>query len=419
MNYKEMLKIELFYKLLSKSMSILKSISVLFVFGFSGVLDAHFFSLSIIGMVLSVPIIIELLYLKNIKIFLEEKDFDGISNLFYKSIFVTILGLISINIIFYFFQDDITIHNTIVLSCWSILFVSNAFIILLFRLMLNYKIIGKYFFFTPVLILLLAILINVFFNIKQELILSFSFLFSEIMLSTYLCFKLPIKRILRFNLLYFKFNYKKEVIIDIFYSFSLISSVYIIDLTDKYFAYQLGNGYTTILIYGSLFPLAIRQALDIKSVFYHKLQYSNSIKNDIKLLVTTIIWLLIIIFPLVVIFFILSYFVNYSLLKDITQISFEQFIDLVNVFKIYILILPVYIIWDMLYRVYYKNRQLEKLMKIMFFGLLINVLMNYIFIYNFKMTSNGIALSTFIVLFYYCTVASVQLFKNKNKEKFL
>lgn len=196
--------------------------------------------------------------------------------------------------------------------------------------------------------------------------------------------------------------FDKKKISQIVKSFSLISAVYIIDVTDKSFSYNLEGGYTTVLIYGSLVPLIIRQALDFKSVFYHRLQYSLTINSDLHIFYQTLKWLLCIIIPLIVLLSILLQFLKLNYLNKFIKITQEQFDDLLNVFNIYMLILPVYIIWDMMYRIYYKNNYLNKLFKIMLIGVILNYLLNYFFVNIIDLKTSGIALSTLIVLTIYC-----------------
>lgn len=401
-DYNNLFKLEILFKVLSKFFGLSKSLLVLFIFSFSGALDSHFYAFSLVGIILSISVVVELLFLQDLKRYYEQKKYSAISNLFYKLIFITIISTLLMGTILSIFQDVDIFQHIAILLIWSIFFVINSFFIILFRLNHQYKIIGIYFLLFPIFVMLSILLGHYILDYKSSLVVSISILVSEIILFCFLFLKLPSKNLLIFENSYLKLQYNKITIIKLLQSFSLISAVYLIDITDKFFAYRLGAGFTTILVYGMLAPLIIRQALDIKSVFYHKLQYSSSVNEDIAVFIKTLKWLSYILVPGIILFFTSSFFINYSLLNKFMDINQNQFDELVGVFLIYILILPIYIIWDMLYRIYYKNNLLSKLLFIISFGVLLNIVLNYVFITYFQMNTMGIALSTLIVLVSYC-----------------
>ena len=101
--------------------------------------------------------------------------------------------------------------------------------------------------------------------------------------------------------------------------------------------------------------------------------------------------------------YIVVQFIELSLVNRFIDITNDQFNDLIQVVNVYILILPIYIIWDMMYRIYYKNDYLNSLFLIMLIGVVLNYVLNYIFVNVLFMKTSGIALSTFIVLSLYCS----------------
>lgn len=401
MDYKNFLKTEVFFKTLSKVAGLGKSFILLFLFGFSKDLDSYYFALSLVGLLLSIPVVFELLYMGELKDKIEDNNIKSLNNLTLKFIsIVSVLLIFSISLVPFFYKDFV-LKNVLILLVWAFFFNLNSFNVLVLRIKHKYKIIGWYFLLFPLIITIILLFFYYLLNFRNSIIASFSMLLSELFLFIYLQLKTKTKLFFneKLNLISL---FDKKKISQIVKSFSLISAVYIIDVTDKSFSYNLEGGYTTVLIYGSLVPLIIRQALDFKSVFYHRLQYSLTINSDLHIFYQTLKWLLCIIIPLIVLLSILLQFLKLNYLNKFIKITQEQFDDLLNVFNIYMLILPVYIIWDMMYRIYYKNNYLNKLFKIMLIGVILNYLLNYFFVNIIDLKTSGIALSTLIVLTIYC-----------------
>lgn len=422
MDYKSLFKTEILFKVLSKGIGFGKSLILLFLFGFTKELDSYYLALSLTGIMLSIPVVFELLYMAELKDKIESNKLELLQNLGLQFLVVTaVCSFLSIIVVTFFYHEDV-LKNVIILLLWAFFFNLNSFIILVLRIRQQYKAIGWYFFFFPLITSIVLVLAFYGFNFKNAIIASLSMLVSEIILVFFLKHKVRTKLFFAEKIkLSFVFNKKRFS--QIIKSFSLISAVYVIDVTDKSFSYNLDGGYTTVLIYGSLVPLMVRQALDFKSVFYHRLQYSYSIQSDLQIFYKTLKWLVYIIAPIMIVLYIGLQFVELSLLNKFIDINNAQFYDLIQVVYIYILILPIYIVWDMMYRIYYKNDYLNNLFLIMLIGVVLNYVLNYMFVNYLFMKTSGIALSTFIVLFLYCSY-SFGLLKikelrelNKNRNK--
>lgn len=414
MDYKKFLKIEIFFKILSKGIGVGKSFLFLLIFGFSTQLDSHYFALSLTGIILSIPIVYELLYIGDLKKNIESKNIDFIQTSFLQLITISVISSLVVFIFISIFNSKDVLYHIIILFLWANFFIINSFNILLLRLENEYKTIGVYFLLFPLSVSLFIIVGHYLFQFNTSLLVSISILFAEISLVLFLKNKIAYKY---FNIskLFILSLYSKTRALQILKSFSLILVVYLIDVTDKSFSYKLDEGYTTVLIYGSLFPLMIRQALDFKSVFYHKLQDSLSIKNDLQIFYQTLRWFGYIIIPLIAILYLGSNFIKIEFLNKFIEIRENQFSDLMSVFFVYIFILPIYIIWDMMYRIYYKNDFLNKLFVIMFIGVFLNYGLNYFFVKILYLKTTGIALSTLIVLSSYC-LYSFLLLKIEEKK---
>lgn len=415
MDYKKFLKIEIFFKILSKGVGLGKSFLLLLIFGFSAQLDSHYFAMSLVGIILSIPVVYELLYMSDIKRSIEANDIDFIQNSFLQLIVISIICSLITLIFIVIFYDIILLYHVIILLFWTLFFIVNSFNILVLRVNHRYKTIGLYFLLFPLFVSIFVALAYYVFYFKNSIIVSVSILLAEALMVIYFNQKIAFKYLNLSKVKALKF-FNKERFIQTITSFSLIIAVYIIDVTDKSFSYKLEGGYTTVLIYGGLLPLMIRQALDFKSVFYHKLQESNSIKEDLIIFNQTLKWLLYLLLPIMTILFSIFQFINYKHLSKLFNFNELHFEDLMNVLFIYIFILPVYIIWDMIYRIYYKNKFLNKLFFIMLVGVILNYLLNYMFVYYFHMKASGIAFSTLLVLSIYCVYSFIILKVYANKE---
>ena len=69
-------------------------------------------------------------------------------------------------------------------------------------------------------------------------------------------------------------------------------------------------------------------------------------------------------------------------------------------------------IWDMFYRLYFRFKRIDSLVKIVFLGLLLNISANYIFGILLNLKEVGVVLSTLLTFVYY-NVVSLHVFKSK------
>ena len=101
-----------------------------------------------------------------------------------------------------------------------------------------------------------------------------------------------------------------------------------------------------------------------------------------------------------------------------TQEKWVLFFDIkkVSVFWNIVIIgaisIPFYMTWDMFYRLYFRFKRLDLLVKIVFLGLLLNVSANYTFGILLNLREVGVVLSTLLTFVYY-NVVSLHVFKSK------
>ena len=106
-----------------------------------------------------------------------------------------------------------------------------------------------------------------------------------------------------------------------------------------------------------------------------------------------------------------------EVLEDTIQKVFN--IDNIQVFKniiyIGILLMPLYIVWDLFYRFYYRESEIARLMILVLVGLLINITLNYGLGIYLSWGIYGVLISTLIVFLFY-NLMSYQYFFVKMKE---
>lgn len=122
MDYKNFLKTEVFFKTLSKVAGLGKSFILLFLFGFSKDLDSYYFALSLVGLLLSIPVVFELLYMGELKDKIEDNNIKSLNNLTLKFIsIVSVLLIFSISLVPFFYKDFV-LKNVLILLVWAFFF---------------------------------------------------------------------------------------------------------------------------------------------------------------------------------------------------------------------------------------------------------------------------------------------------------
>lgn len=105
-----------------------------------------------------------------------------------------------------------------------------------------------------------------------------------------------------------------------------------------------------------------------------------------------------------------------ELFEEVIKNTFhiENIIVFKNIVYIGILITPLYMLWDLFYRFYYREKKIHTLIKIVFVGFIINIVLNYLLGFSLSWGIYGILVSTLIVFLFY-NLLSFRYFFIKNK----
>jgi len=399
---------EIYIKLITKGLGVFRTLYLLLFFSISTALDNFYFAKSIVGVVILVNILFEITYSQQLN---ESKDnltfikkFNIILN---KASFI--LGFILVIISVLISNNLEIIIHVLMLSLWGILNINSNYFLLLFRYKeLNKRVLSYYLLIAIFDILLLLLILNFlesensFFSISVSLLISeflvFMLLFSKFFLSSYKCG----------NDNSVKLNLKKTRLYKVFLILAVIS---LIDVSDKFFLSFLGNGQITYYTYGLYAPLMIRQSLDIRSNFFVQINQAESL-NHIKLIFYKTLKRLAPFFLIGVIILISITELFEEVIKNTFHI--ENIIVFKNIVYLGILITPLYMLWDLFYRFYYREKKIHTLIKIVFVGFIINIILNYFLGFSLSWGIYGILVSTLIVFLFY-NLLSFRYFFIKNK----
>ena len=399
---------EIYIKLITKGLGVFRTLYLLLFFSISTALDNFYFAKSIVGVVILVNILFEITYSQQLN---ESKD-----NLTFIKKFNIILNKASFIIGFILVIISLLISNNLeiiihvlMLSLWGILNINSNYFLLLFRYKeLNKRVLSYYLLIAIFDILLLLLILNFlesensFFSISVSLLISeflvFMLLFSKFFLSSYK----------NGNDNSVKLNLKKTTLYKVFLILVVIS---LIDISDKFFLSFLGQGQITYYTYGLYAPLMIRQSLDIRSNFFVQINQAESL-NHIKLIFYKTLKRLAPFFFLGVIILISVTELFEEVIKNTFHI--ENIIVFKNIVYIGILITPLYMLWDLFYRFYYREKKIHTLIKIVFVGFIINIVLNYLLGFSLSWGIYGILVSTLIVFLFY-NLLSFRYFFIKNK----
>ena len=399
---------EIYIKLITKGLGVFRTLYLLLFFSISTALDNFYFAKSIVGVVILVNILFEITYSQQLN---ESKD-----NLTFIKKFNIILNKASFIIGFILVIISLLISNNLeiiihvlMLSLWGILNINSNYFLLLFRYKeLNKRVLSYYLLIAIFDILLLLLILNFlesensFFSISVSLLISeflvFMLLFSKFFLSSYK----------NGNDNSVKLNLKKTTLYKVFLILVVIS---LIDISDKFFLSFLGKGQITYYTYGLYAPLMIRQSLDIRSNFFVQINQAESL-NHIKLIFYKTLKRLAPFFFLGVIILISVTELFEEVIKNTFHI--ENIIVFKNIVYLGILITPLYMLWDLFYRFYYREKKIHTLIKIVFVGFIINIVLNYLLGFSLSWGIYGILVSTLIVFLFY-NLLSFRYFFIKNK----
>lgn len=400
---------EIFIKIFTKSLSVVRTIYLLFFFTISRTLDDFYFAKSIIGVVLLINILIEITYSNQIK-----KNRD---NILFAKVFLRLInkisiisGLTLILLSYFYFNELNIIFHIIVLTIWGIVNVNSSFLILLLRYRNKNKKVLRYYFSIAILDFSFLFLLIYFFSINfQFLSISLSLLLSEVFVF-FIIFRRFILKLINKNVEEsFKLNLEKETLVKVFIILILVS---LIEISDKLFLSFLGDGKITYYTFGLYAPLMIRQSLDIRSNFFVQINNSTSFDGLKKIFFSTIKKVSFFLVPGV--FLLLSILNIYdSTIKSLFEINDIQLFK--NIVYVGVVITPLYMLWDLFYRFYYRENKIKLLLLVVFFGLIINILLNYLLAFEYSLGIYGILFSTLGVFLFYNLFSYLYFFTNHLK----
>lgn len=405
---------EIFIKIFSKSLGVLRTIYLLYLFGAGNNLDDFYLSKSIIGLVILINILFETNYSNQLKKNVSDNNFVK-KFLILINKFGFFLCLIVLGSVFFYFGVASKIFIHVALLCiWALLNINSNYLLLVYRYKLkNYEVLIYYFLIALFDILLLMIIFNGLLNNSDYNYISISL---SMLVSELLVFFLVFYRFVKV-VFFFKADdtFKLNLDLETFYKvLGILIFVALIDITDKIFLSFLGEGKITYYTYGLYAPLVIRQSLDIRSNFFVQINMIHDMNDVNKVFFKTIKKLA-------------PFFITGSICLVIVTETFEN--QIVNWFKldnfsllksiiyIGIIITPFYMIWDLFYRLYYRQRMVKKLLTITLFGFLLNIIFDYVLSIVFNWGVLGVLISTLFIFAFYNFISYKTFFFNKNIHK--
>ena len=196
--------------------------------------------------------------------------------------------------------------------------------------------------------------------------------------------------------------------------------VYSIDATDKYFTTLLNSEKfgASLLIYGSLIPLILRNTFDVKTLFFTEINKEKKYINQLALFKIILFKIYKLYIPIMTIICILANYLGYYFLTIFElNFSLNQLKIIVSILIIYSFLTPLYIFWDLCYRFFHLYNHKISVTLLISIGYIINFIFNYVLALKYNMGVIGIALSTFIVYMFYTFISILYLiFLKKSHE---
>ncbi len=390
--------LEVLAKVSSKLLSLGRSLLMLLVFNFTEELDEFYYAFSLIGAVLMINILFEMIFLPKIR--QDEKEgIDRTDEYFGLLISIASILIVILVIVLGIIDKKVITINLTFLIAYAVLKVVSSFYVVRLRVHNEYKKLTFSFFLAALLTLFFTCASWYYFRELSFMMLSFPLMIAEFLVIGYLVFSTRELFALKisFHNLHSHLAYvSKEFLV----AAVILSIITLIDITDKSFANYLGNGSVSLLSYGLMTMLILRQSIDVKSQFYDKLGshkgraifvlQSKFLKRQIALVL--IGYAIIILGYLVIGKFILIEYLAIDLV-NLKRIE--------HVFLLSLIILPNYLYWDLNYRIYYHLKKLKSLLLVIISGFVINIILNWLFSVFMDFGVEGIVLSTLSVLVFY------------------
>lgn len=412
------LKLEVFTKLVTKMFGVARMFFILYFIGFSKELDSIFLIQSIAGIVLLLNIFIELNFSNRLLSSILKND-HSVYKVFWSYILLLSGAYLIITLIYFFFIDSLS---------------SNFLIILIFLIASIFNIIGY-----------LGMIESRLQNLKTKVILYyfltsfgllFHFIFFYWILSDgYSHFSIPLSVLvtdLLVVLLMFKNVFFKIILafrgMHLKWDRNFTTSIFVIgifvliDSTDKFFLKSFGSGILSAFSYGLYITIVARSILDVRSNFNAKLTSLKNEKKKIKTIFYKYLFILIKFYSyFLVALFVCVWFLSYHqeeimLIFGVLNISMENTNLLLKISLLGIIFYaPLYLIFDLTYRIYYAVNDLRFIFKISLIAFFINIILNQFFGIFFQLGAIGILLSS-ILVFSFLVITGLNYIKKLNPK---
>ncbi|MDP2502846.1 hypothetical protein BCT47_20935 [Vibrio splendidus] len=398
--------IELFGKAIAKASGLIKQFFVLIFIGVSQGLDTFYVATSLSSIILSLIAWSEIMLIPKMN-----KNLDNIDRLmsdYSGAMFaLSILCTILISIISVITLDIETAKWVVLIGIWSTINVTNSIKMLAFRVQGEMTPIFSYFSMTSIYGMVIFVCISIIsssFGFHGDIYIYILYI-SLIVPELYFFFKWhkPYQSE-QFNFeVYLLKKLLKELVLSsksrgiVF----ILILVYSIDATDKLFTTSVDGG-ASLLVYGSMLPLILRNVFDVKALFFSEIDKIGTIDVRLEKLKSIMLRLIILYCPIVSFLICVIYFIGWDIvvLLDLNFTSFE-FDSVLKILIIYSILTPTYIFWDLCYRVYYVYQYQKLVVGIVSIGFIINVALNYLFSIVFDLGVYGISISTLFVFSFY------------------
>jgi putative peptidoglycan lipid II flippase len=211
--------------------------------------------------------------------------------------------------------------------------------------------------------------------------------------------------------LHLKLYYDKTVSLILkyfFYLSALYGVLHLFILIDKAFSSTLGEKAVSALTYGLLVANIPRSVLRIEHMAITSLSEAENLMEKLKFYLKKNLQLSL---PISVFLFLTSYF-WVKILFHYGAFT-EEDVRLVSLaVSFYALSLPFFFLWPILYRAFQILNWLKPVFFVAIFGILGNLVFNYLFVMVFKLGIPGICIATFLSYSILCLVSYLML-KNK------
>ena len=277
--------LEILSKSIAKVSSLLIRIIVMIYFGVSSAVDNYYIAYSAAGIVFLGVIWCELTLYEKIKNNYDCNEIDNVNILYSRFLFLTLL-LCIISIIFSsIFYDDDVIKQLLLITVYALFFVLNSFYILVYRVQSRLNSVNKYYLLSAIMYLLGFSFIYFILDYDSIYALSISMLISEFFI---LIFN---KKNTKVSLTFKRESYNFSSFFETkpLRTIGILLFIFFIDFTDKFTLTIIpdAEGAVSIITFGSMIPLAIRQALDAKGIFYSRIHNIDSLNAQHQCLFKT------------------------------------------------------------------------------------------------------------------------------------